>query len=95
MGWPTYFSLWVDLKFKNGACEAALALYQRALSLYASEQNPAGTAYTLAEIGRCWHTLQRGIEVDAVLLDADIAAQASNTESVLRYIEWVRSEVAG
>ena len=52
-------------------------------------------ACTLAETARCLHALQRSRKVDAVLLDADIAASASNTESVLRYIEWVRSEVAG
>ena len=75
--------------------EAALALYQRALSLYASEQEPMGTACTLAETARCLHALQRGIECDAALLNADIAARASNTESVLRYIETVRHEMAG
>ena len=84
-----------DLMRGTGDFEAALALYQRALSLYASEQDPVGTAYTLAETARCLHALQRGIECDAVLLNADIAARASNTESVLRYVEMVRREIAG
>ena len=84
-----------DLMRSTGDFEAALALYQRALGLYASEQTPVGTAYTLAETARCLHALQRGIECDAVLLDADIAARASNTESVLRYVETVRREMAG
>ena len=79
----------------TGDFEEALALYQHALSLYASEQEPVGTACTLAETARCLHALQRGVECDAALLNADIAARASNTESVLRYVETVRGVIAG
>ncbi|MDX2300172.1 MAG: hypothetical protein NW204_10650 [Xanthomonadaceae bacterium] len=84
-----------DLESRLGRPDEARALYERALDLYAIEQEPMGSAYTWAELARCWHALAREAERDAALVQAFGFAKRAGAEPVREYVLAVLVEVTG
>ena len=77
-----------DLLLSAKRTEEALPLYQDAISLYQSEQEPMGLAYTLSELIRCNHQLGAlgSDEVRKLAVEALNQAERSGVESVTHYV---------